>query len=358
MASNAPQRESLTHPESAALDFVLTLRKRWADTVYPALHDEYRERVGAGPAPATRAEAARLVHDLELYPWFAWLERGSQKMLWRSANAAVGAHLAPVTRPAQPLGRLELDPALALPDWYTAWDIHVQPGGVWRNAASAQVYELGAQLVMLRENDDYLFHRAFAETALPPRDYRCIVDLGCGFGKSTWPLKRAHPQAEVIGVDLAAPCLELAHQRSEAQGLAITYLQRNACETGLPAGSADLVTSTMLLHEMPPEAIAATLREAARLLAPGGVLRMLDFQFSGQPFRDVAFAEHGVRNNEPFLPGLCELDMAALCAQAGLRGGQWVAFDERGAGRLPTAAWPERPEWHFPWAVLEAERAA
>jgi len=54
MASNAPQRESLTHPESAALDFVLTLRKRWADTVYPALHDEYRERVGAGPPRGRR----------------------------------------------------------------------------------------------------------------------------------------------------------------------------------------------------------------------------------------------------------------------------------------------------------------
>jgi len=37
-----------------------------------------------------------------------------------------------------------------------------------------------------------------------------IVALGCGFGKSVLPLKRAAPQAEVIGVDLSAPLLRLA----------------------------------------------------------------------------------------------------------------------------------------------------
>jgi hypothetical protein len=37
---------------------------------------------------------------------------------------------------------------------------------------------------------------------------------------------------------------------------------------------------------------------------------------------------------------------------------RWVAFDERGAGRLDGKTWPKRPEWHFPWAVLEAEKPA
>ena len=112
---------------------------------------------------------------------------------------------------------MELDPHLKLPDWYTSWDIHLQPGGVWSSRAASKVYELGAKLVMLGDNDDYKFHRLFVETAIPKRDYRRIVDLGCGFGKSTWPFKRAFPGAEVIGVDLAAPCLELAAERSDAQ---------------------------------------------------------------------------------------------------------------------------------------------
>lgn len=338
--------------ERGRIDFVLTLRRRWADTVYPAL----RAQFDADAAAATDVRQA--VHRQPAYPWFSFLERNAQKMLWRDVADVVAAH------PPAPHGAstgpatLELDPDLTLPAWYTDWDIHIQPGGVWRNDASADVYELGAKLVMLGVNDDYTFHRAFAETAVPRRAYRRIVDLGCGFGKSTWPMKRAFPDAEVIGLDLAAPCLRMAHDRANAAGLAIRFMQADCQATGLADASVDLVTSTMLIHEMPRPALIATLRECARILAPGGLLRFLDFTRTGDAFRDLAMAEHGERNNEPFMPGLFAADVPALCAEAGLSGAQWVAFDERGAGRLPEKTWPARSEWHFPWALLEAEKPA
>jgi len=50
------------------------------------------------------------------------------------------------------------------------------------------------------------------------------------------------------------------------------HAPRDARETGLPAGSVDLVTSTNTLEHVPREAIGPTLREAARLLRPDGVL--------------------------------------------------------------------------------------
>lgn len=347
------------HDTRADLDFVLALRRRWADTLYPALSAEYEDAANGEP-PADRKGAGDLAHTLSLYPWFAWMERGSQKMLWRAVEKAV-ADAPPIATPEAPKGALRLDPNLAMPEWYTDWDIHVQPGGVWQSDMSAHTYELGAKLVMLGGNDDYTFHRAFVETCLGPLDGREVtrcVDLGCGFGKSTWPLKRAFPDAEVIGVDLAAPCLRMAHEKSEALGLAVIYLQADCQATGLEDASADLVTSTMLLHEMPRPALEATIREAARLLKPGGILRMLDFQYTGDPFRDLAATEHGARNNEPFMPGAMSADTVAMCEAAGLAGARWTAFDERGAGRLDRLAWPKRREWHFPWAVLEAEKPA
>jgi ubiquinone/menaquinone biosynthesis C-methylase UbiE len=345
----------LPHDDRAAIDFVLTLRRRWADTMYPALTDQVAARAGAA-GPRTRRAATAALRAAPLHRWFAWMERGAQKMLWRAVADAVARHAPPrKTRKPGP-ATLERDPALKLPDWYTAWDIHVQPGGVWRNDASADIYELGAKLVMLGVNDDYIFHRAFVDTAIPERAYRRIVDLGCGFGKSTWPLKRRYPDAEVIGVDFAAPCLAMAAEKASDQGLAIRFLQADCARTGLAAGSADLVTSTMLIHEMPRPHLAATLREAARLLAPGGVLRFLDFTYTGQMLRDAVLAEHGLRNNEPFMPGSMGADMGALCRAAGLADARWVAFDERGRGRLEGREWPERREWHFPWAVLEAHK--
>ena len=341
----------LSLDERARLDFVLTLRRRWADTLYPALRVQY-------DASPHGNDVAADVHALPAYPWFAFMERASQKMLWRDVMDVVGAR--PASQHGQSSGpaTLRLDPAMPLPVWYTDWDIHVQPGGVWRNDASADVYELGAKLVMLGGNDDYTFHRAFTATALPEAPYRRIVDLGCGFGKSTWPLKRRFPEAEVIGLDLAAPCLRLAYDRANAAGLAIAFRQADCQRTGEADGSVDLVTSTMLVHEMPMEALEATLAEVARILSPGGKLRFLDFARTVDAFRDLAMEEHGERNNEPFMPATLAADIPAMCERHGLVNARWVAFDERGAGRLEAQVWPRRKEWHFPWAVLEAEKVA
>ena len=345
--------QPLSHAARADLDFVLAWRRRWADTLYPALVAQ--TRAAAPTVPDDRKAAAPVVHAQPVYPWFAWSERGSQKALWRAVSDAV-ADAPPIALPDAPKGSLTLDPALALPDWYTDWDIHVQPGGVWRADASAHVYELGAKLVMMGENDDYTFHRRFVETCAaglvaPTR----LVDLGCGFGKSTWPLKQAYPDAEVIGIDLAAPCLRLAHAKTEALGLAVHYRQADVtADTGLEAASADFATATMLIHELPQPALKGFFAEAARILKPGGRLAVLDFQFTGDPVRDLAMLEHGARNNEPFMPGMMAHDTAAMAREAGFETAAWTAFDERGAGRLPEARWPTRREWHFPWAVLEA----
>jgi ubiquinone/menaquinone biosynthesis C-methylase UbiE len=339
----------------ARLDFVLTLRRRWADTLYPALRRQYDPPADGSASDGGSVAAA--VHALPAYRWFAWLERGSQKQLWRAVGDDVAA-TPPVRRlNANGPSRLELDPDLVLPRWYTDWDIHLQPGGVWADDAAADVYELGAKLVMLGVNDDYTFHNAFTQTAIPQLAYRRIVDLGCGFGKSTWPMKRAFPDTEVIGVDLAASCLRLALDKTNALGVAVTYRQADCRATGLDSGSADLVTATMLIHELPVPAIAETLQEAARLLAPGGLLRILDFTRTGDAFRDLAIVEHGERNNEPFMPGAIAADLPALAHEAGFRDAAWVAFDERGGGRQPTLTWPpRRMEWHFPWALFEATR--
>ena len=363
--------------DRAALDFVLSLRRRWADTLYPAVRAEWdaadMEPTAAlvGIAPPGMAPA---VHALPAHAWFAWMERGAQKMLWRATADAV-AHdsdgLA-IDEPAsdepasdEPASRgpsrLELNPDLVLPDWYTDWDIHLQPGGVWSGATAARVYELGAKLVMLGDNDDYGFHRLFVETALPRRDYRDIIDMGCGFGKSAWPMQRAFPDAVVTGVDLSAPCLRLAAARANAQGLAMVFRQADAANTGLEAGSFDLVTSTMLIHEVPLETLAAIFREAARLLRPGGLLRFMDFQPTGDAFRDLAIIEHGARNNEPFMPPMLAADVPAMAVAAGLINAGWTAFDERGAGLLDGLAWPRRSEWpawcsSLPCSFMSSER--
>ncbi|BCJ68505.1 class I SAM-dependent methyltransferase [Polymorphospora rubra] len=349
--------ERLTLDERSAVDFVLNLRKRWADTVYPALTQEYR---ATGEPAATIGDAGTRLRDLPLYPWFSHLERVQQKMLWKLAGDAVLRRadelVDQLARPERPKGNLALDAGLDLPSWYTDYDIHIQPGGFFSDDLSAYVYEFGARIVMLRDNDGYKFHTLFTDTALPdvPGATR-VVDIGCGFGKSTRPLVGRYPGAEVIGVDFAAPGLRLAHAEAEAAGLAIDFRQADGRATGIEADSCDVVTGTMVLHEMPAEAIRETIVEAARLLKPGGALRFLEFQLTGDPLRDATVYEHAERNNEPFFHALFGSDLLEICAQAGLTDASWTPFDERTHGVRPEG-WGDRVEWHFPWAVLSATK--
>lgn len=351
--------DRLTLDERSRVDYILALRKQWANTVYPALTREY---AADGEPPADTVEqAANRLHELSLYPWFSHLERVQQKMLWKAAGEAVLGRRAQLTEQlaeaaGDGAGTLTLNSSVELPSWYTDFDIHIQPGGFYSDDMSAYVYEFGARIVMLRDNDGYKFHKLFTQTALPelPAAER-VVDIGCGFGKSTRPLAGKYPGAEIIGLDLAAPGLRLAHAEAAAEGLALSYRQADGRATGLESGSCDVVTGTMVLHEMPSDAVRETIQEAARLLKPGGALRFLEFQPTGDPFRDATVFEHAERNNEPFFRDLFGSDLLLMCREAGLTGASWAPFDERNDG-VREDGWGDRREWHFPWAVLAANK--
>jgi ubiquinone/menaquinone biosynthesis C-methylase UbiE len=352
--------EGLSLDERSAIDFTVRLRWQWAHRVYPTLAEQ---TTSAGGDTTTLVDAERLIHEQPIYPWFSAMERLQQKMMWRTAADTVLRRRRELLDAvdgacAENPDGLRLDPDLALPDWYTDYDIHIQPGSVFTDDASALVYELGARVVMMRDNDGYKFHTLFATTALPEvPDARRVVDIGCGFGKSTRPLPARYPGAEVIGIDLSAPNLRLAHAQAVATGLPIVFLQGLGSRTGLPDASVDVVTGTMVLHEMPASEIEATIQECARILRPGGVMRFLEFWPTGEPIRDVTIYEHAERNNEPYFRDLFGTDTARVCGQAGLTGHRWVTFDERSEGLRP-GGYGERPEWHFPWSVLCAEKPA
>ncbi len=352
--------DMLTLDERSSADFILSLRKRWADTVYPAFIAEFNN---SGTKISTPQEGELKLKKMALYPWFSHLERIAQKMMWRLGSDVVlrcsdelltQMEVAPLVG----TGSLELDPNLELPKWYTDIDIHMQPGSFFSNDLSGYLYQFGARMVMLRDNDGYKFHKLFANTALPdlPAKPR-VVDIACGFGKSTRPLVSRYPDAEVIGVDLAAPGLKLAHAEAENEGLAIHFKQQDGRKVQLPDNSVDLVTGTMVLHEMPQAAIIETLEEAVRLLKPGGALRFLEFQPTGDPVRDATIYEHAERNNEPYFRDLFATDLLDVCEKLGLKDAKWVPFDERTEGLRPQG-WPTRPDWHFPWCVLQATKAA
>ena len=79
--------------------------------------------------------------------------------------------------------------------------------------------------------------------ALNPTAADMVVDVGCGAGQSTLQMaRRIGPTGRVIGVDIAAPLLDLAKRRA-ANLPQVSFLHADAQRLDLPDGSADGIYS-------------------------------------------------------------------------------------------------------------------
>jgi SAM-dependent methyltransferase len=94
-----------------------------------------------------------------------------------------------------------------------------------------------------------------------------LLDAGCGTGGTLAWLRRCYPEAGAIGLDLSAEAL--AHVPAEVR---CAVVQASAAEVPLRDASVDLVVSFDVLQHLPPGVDDAALREAARVLRPGGFL--------------------------------------------------------------------------------------
>ena len=104
-----------------------------------------------------------------------------------------------------------------------------------------------------------------------------VLDVGAGTGTLTLMLKRAEPAAEVVGVDGDPSILALARAKGGEIGLAVAFDQGMAYALPYPDGSFDRVVSSLVLHHLSPEDKRRALREAHRVLRPGGELHVADW---------------------------------------------------------------------------------
>ena len=101
-----------------------------------------------------------------------------------------------------------------------------------------------------------------------------LVDLGAGTGRMLTLLGGRSRAA--VGLDLSRQMLNIARAQVAAAGLAACELRHGDIHaTGLADGCADLVVVHQVLHYLADP--AAAVGEAARLVAPGGRLLIVDF---------------------------------------------------------------------------------
>jgi demethylmenaquinone methyltransferase/2-methoxy-6-polyprenyl-1,4-benzoquinol methylase len=148
---------------------------------------------------------------------------------------------------------------------------------------------------------DQRWRRALIELTGVGRGERTL-DLGCGTGDLLALARAAGGQA--VGVDFSRAMLEEARSR----GMLSSLIMGDARQLPFPGGSFGSVVSAFTLRNIDP--LEAALREAARVLRPGGRLGLLEVD---QPRTTLLSALHRVyfRRIVPLAGGALAGDRAA-----------------------------------------------
>jgi ubiquinone/menaquinone biosynthesis C-methylase UbiE len=105
-----------------------------------------------------------------------------------------------------------------------------------------------------------------------------VLDVGCGTGTqaiASW--RRVQPAGSVVGVDLSEAMLAVARNKSRRAGLDIAFHHADAAELPFEDDRFDVVTMTTVMHMIPQSRRRLCLREASRVLRPGGRLVLIDY---------------------------------------------------------------------------------
>jgi SAM-dependent methyltransferase len=131
-----------------------------------------------------------------------------------------------------------------------------------------------------------------------------IADIGCSTGFLLEDLHAAHPQANLIGIDLITTGLRKAHRQVPTALL----LHADACALPIADASIDAVVSANLLEHVPDD--RRVLGEIGRVLVPGG--RAAIAVPAGPSSYD--YYDRFLGHERRYASG----ELAAKCVQAGL----------------------------------------
>lgn len=125
------------------------------------------------------------------------------------------------------------------------------------------------------------------------------ADLGCGTGNV---LQAMLGKAEtVIGVDGSPRMLELARRRFASEGERVSLRIGDLSHLPLRDGEADFASLNMVLHHIPQP--GEVLREIRRVLSPGGLLVLTDFNSHTDERMRLEYGDHWLGFDEEILRG-------------------------------------------------------
>ena len=104
-----------------------------------------------------------------------------------------------------------------------------------------------------------------------------ILDIGCGTGTFVVLLKRQYPNVRVVGLDPDPKALRRAKSKIERAGVSVQLDEGFSDELPYETAVFDRVFSSFMFHHLEGPERENTMREALRVLKPGGSFHLFDF---------------------------------------------------------------------------------
>lgn len=162
---------------------------------------------------------------------------------------------------------------------------------------------------------------------------RDILDVGCSVGVSTRFLADKFPSAKLTGLDLSPYFLAVAkykEKRNPESSTTFQWIHANGECTGLDSQSFDIVSIAYVFHECPATATINLVKEAFRLLRPGGTFVATDNSPKSKILQELSPVLFTLmKSTEPFLDEYYLLDLEKTVNDAGFINVQTRLTDPR-----------------------------
>lgn len=151
--------------------------------------------------------------------------------------------------------------------------------------SSPQRYDAGINLLSLGHINK--IHQDIVDNYITAGDE--VLEIGCGTG--TLAILCAEKGASVVGFDISYQMLAIARRRASERNLTDKIQLREMAATEIDNnfgdGTFDKIMGTLVFSEFYPDEQKYVLREAYRILRPGGLLIIADEVRSNSPWKRI-----------------------------------------------------------------------
>lgn len=106
-----------------------------------------------------------------------------------------------------------------------------------------------------------------------------VLDVGCGTGRLTMAASRwAGSSGEVWGIDPSADMIQVARKNAAKRKLLVHFEPGVIEKLPFEDGSFDVVLNRLMFHHLPGDLKQRGLAEIRRVLKPGGICLIVDFE--------------------------------------------------------------------------------